>query len=346
MIVPEAIERVAAPAPGAAARLAPGLEWLRLPVPGKLGHINVWLLDDGGSLTLVDTGMNVPDARAAWDGPLTAVLAGRRLTRIICTHHHPDHAGLVAWLAERHGARVWMSAPELEIVARAYGDRHDPLALEARRAAFARDGLEVGDSSGRLLSGAGYLSVMSGLPAGVGLLAAGDVLEAGGLAWHVLELAGHTDAQLLLHAPAAGLLISGDQVLPRISANVGIYPERSDTNPLGSYLASFDVLEALNPEPVVLPSHGEPFRALRARIGELRRHHGERLQAVEVLCRSPLTAAEVAALLYRGATDPLNRMLAVGETLAHLRLLEIRGRVEARESPGQPRRFVASTTGG
>ena len=346
MIDPAAITGVAAPAPGASAALAPGLEWLRLPVPGSLRHINVWLLDDGDGLTLVDTGMNVPEARAAWEGPLDGVLAGRPLRRIVCTHHHPDHAGLAGWLATRHGARVWMSAAEYDLVERAYREVGDAAALAARRAAFARDGLEVDERTVRVLSGAGYLGVMSGCPADVGILAAGDTLEAGGRTWRVLELAGHTDGQLLLHDPAAGLLIIGDQVLPHISANVGIYPERRDDDPLASYLASFDALEALAPEPVVLPSHGEPFQGLRARIRVLRAHHGARLEAVERLCREPVTAAEAAMQLYRGALDPLNRVLAFGETLAHLRLLETRGRVQVREHPGGPRRFVATTPGG
>jgi len=343
---PLPIAGVAAPAPGASVRLAPGLEWLRLPVPGSLRHINVWLLDDGDGLTLVDTGMNVPDARAAWEGPLAGVLVGRPLRRIVCTHHHPDHAGLAGWLAARHGARVWMSAAEFDIVDRAYREAGDAVVEAARRDAFRRDRFEAEERSMRVLSGAGYLGVMSGRPDDVGILAAGQTLEAGGRAWRVLELAGHTDAQLLLHDPAAGLLIAGDQVLPRISSNVGIYPERRDQDPLTSYLASFDALEALDPEPTVLPSHGEPFQGLRARIQVLRGHHRQRLEALERLCREPVTAAEAALQLYPGALDPLNRVLALGEALAHLKRLETCGRVEVRERAGGPRRFVATTPGG
>jgi glyoxylase-like metal-dependent hydrolase (beta-lactamase superfamily II) len=335
------LDGVATPAPGTAVRLTASIEWLRLPLPGALRHINVWLLDDGDGCTLVDTGMNLPDVRAAWQGPLAAVLAGRPLRRIICTHHHPDHAGLAAWLAERHGARVWMTAPEHDLLVRAYGERQDPAVRAARFAAFERDGLAVDEGNRGVLAGAGYLSVMSGLPADVGLLQAGQVLEAGGIAWSLLELRGHTDGQLLLHAPAEGLLIAGDQVLPKISSNIGIYPERRDLNPLQSYLDSFAVLDELAPEPWVLPSHGEPFQGLRARLDVLRGHHRARLEALLALCRSPVTAAEAATGLYRGAIDPLNRMLALGETLAHLALLEAGGRVRVGEGPDGTRRFVA-----
>ena len=86
----------AAPPVGGWVALLPGVRWLRLPVPGGLRHINVWLLADGEGWTLVDTGMDVPAARAAWDGPVGGALEGRPVTRIVCTHHHPDHAGLAA----------------------------------------------------------------------------------------------------------------------------------------------------------------------------------------------------------------------------------------------------------
>jgi glyoxylase-like metal-dependent hydrolase (beta-lactamase superfamily II) len=336
-----ALADLAPPAPGTSVALAPTIEWLRLPLPGSLGHINVWLLDDGDGWTLIDTGMNLPDVRAAWDGPLAVHFARQPLKRIVCTHHHPDHAGLAAWLAERHRAAVYMSAPEHDLLARAYAERNDPGVAAARFAAFERDGLEVTPARRPVLAGAGFLSVMSGLPAGVTMLRAGETFTAGGIEWRLLELRGHTDGQLLLHSPAAGLLIAGDQVLPRISSNIGIYPERRDGNPLQSYLDSFAVLEALEPEPWVLPSHGDPFQGLRARIAELRHHHRRQLAALCRLCESPLSAAEAAAGLYRGATDPLHRMLAVGETLAHLALLEAGGRVRAVEGPGGPRRFMA-----
>jgi len=48
---------VAAP-PGAAetVRISPGVEWLRMPLPFALDHINLWLLEDGPGWTIVDTG--------------------------------------------------------------------------------------------------------------------------------------------------------------------------------------------------------------------------------------------------------------------------------------------------
>ncbi len=334
-----------APAPGEARALVAGVHWLRLPVPGALKHINVWLLEDGPGFVLVDTGMDVPAARAAWDGPLAAYLDGRPVTRILVTHHHPDHAGLAALLARRHAAPVLMSARELALLRRFADPAEDPSAGQWRLAAFARDGLVANDESRAALSGALYRSVVSGVPGEVATLADGATLEVGGRRWQVLELAGHTDAQLVLHDPVAGLLIAGDQVLPRITSNVGIYPEREDPDPVASFLASFARLESLEPEPLVLPSHGEVFRGLRARLAQLRAHHAATLERIQGLIASPLSARELADRLYRAPLEGINLTLAVGESLAHLEHLALRGLIEREEPVGGPRRYRAIAAG-
>jgi glyoxylase-like metal-dependent hydrolase (beta-lactamase superfamily II) len=84
----------APPAPGQAVEAAPGVLWMRLPLPLALDHINVYAIEDGDGWTLIDTGIDTPDARAAWEAALAGPLAGRPVTRVICTHMHPDHIGL------------------------------------------------------------------------------------------------------------------------------------------------------------------------------------------------------------------------------------------------------------
>ena len=330
---------VAPPAVGGAVPLGSGVTWLRLPVPGALRHINVWLLEDGAGYTLVDTGMNVSAARAAWDGPFAALLGDRPLVRIICTHHHPDHAGLAGWLAARHGIPVYMSEPEERLLRALLGTGSSHDAVLARIAAFERDGLAVTEEMRPIAAVEGYRRVMSGIPAEIRRLAHGAELTIGGVRWVARLVRGHTDGQLVFHAPEAGLLIAGDQVLPRITSNIGIYPERDDPDPLASFLESFAGLAALEPEPLVLPSHGDVFRGLRRRLDELARHHAATLEQVTGLVSAPATAAELAARLFRAPLDPLNRLLAVGETLAHLHYLAVRGRLRVLEEPGAPRRY-------
>jgi glyoxylase-like metal-dependent hydrolase (beta-lactamase superfamily II) len=332
----------AAPPVGGWVALVPGVRWLRLPVPGGLRHINVWLLEDGEGWTLVDTGMDVPAARAAWDGPVGAALAGRPVTRIVCTHHHPDHAGLAAWLAERHRAPVYMSAAEALLLRDLRATELDPALAAARLAGFRAAGLAITPELESVLSLRNYRRIVSGVPADLRILDDGEVLATGPRRWQVRLVAGHTDGQALLYSADSALLIAGDQVLPRISSNVGLYPERRDPDPVGSFLASFVGLAALDPEPLVLPSHGDVFRGLRMRLGQLAAHHAGTLAEVERLAQAPLTAAALAERLFRPDLDALNRMLAVGEAHAHLHHLALHGRLRVLEAPGEPRRYAAA----
>jgi glyoxylase-like metal-dependent hydrolase (beta-lactamase superfamily II) len=331
------------PGIGSAMPLGSGVTWVRLAVPGGLRHINVWLLEDDDGWTLIDTGMNIADARDAWQGPLGAVLGGRPITRIICTHHHPDHAGLAGWLAARCGVGVYMSEPEERLLRSVLGMGLDQDAVRARTAAFERDGLAITPEMRPLAAFDGYRRVMSGVPAEIRRLSDGEELRIGRVRWMAHLVRGHTDGQLVFHAPAEGLLIAGDQVLPRITTNIGIYPEREDQDPLASFLDSFERLAALEPEPLVLPSHGDVFRGLRRRLDELRAHHVETLEQVEGLVGAPTTAAELAGRLFRAPLDPLNRMLAFGETLAHLQHLAVRGRLTVLEDPCAARRYGPAT---
>lgn len=326
------------PEPGDARPLAPGMLWARLPVPGPLRHINVWLLDDGDGWTLVDTGMNTAESRAAWGGALLAALGGRPLRRVLCTHHHPDHAGLAHHLAERHGAEVLMSAGEHAVMHRIEHAWGDEAAAEARCEAVRAEGVAVEGEMRVLVRLERYRGVMSGIPPRVTHVADGAVLETGGRRWTARVLGGHTDAQLVLHCERDGLLISADQVLPRITSNVGIYPERADLDPVASYLQSFDVLDELPADTLVLPAHGNPFRGLRDRVAQLRSHHLETLEKIAGMLDEPATATELASRLFARPLDVLNTYLAVGETLAHVRRLVHSGAATIDET--SPRRYV------
>ena len=97
------------PAPGESLEILPGIHWVRLPLPLKLDHVNVWVLEDGDGLTVVDTGVGDERTRALLAETRSA-LPRRPLTRILVTHHHPDHCGLVDRLVEEHGAELLMSS--------------------------------------------------------------------------------------------------------------------------------------------------------------------------------------------------------------------------------------------
>jgi glyoxylase-like metal-dependent hydrolase (beta-lactamase superfamily II) len=166
----------------------------------------------------------------------------------------------------------------------------------------------------------------------------GDVLEIGGRRWYAFTVLGHAPEHACLYCPEAGVLISGDQVLPKITTNVSVWPDQPRGNPLRLYLDSLRRFRPLAPETLVLPSHGLPFRGLHLRLEHLRQHHDERLAETIDALAEPRTASELVPVLFRRQLDTHQLGFAIGETLAHLHYLEAEGRA-ARVVDGEVHRF-------
>jgi glyoxylase-like metal-dependent hydrolase (beta-lactamase superfamily II) len=308
----------APPAPGTVLEVAPGLRWLRMPLPFQLNHINLWLVEDGGGWAIVDTGINNAETRGLWESLLAGALDGRPVTRLICTHFHPDHMGLAGWLAGKLGVELWTTESEWQHARQAITDRpgtfHDDLMDFYRRIGFAD--VEETIKVGRPQS---YRSLVSPVPERFHRLQDGMELAIGARRWQILIGRGHAPEHACLYCAELDLLIAGDQVLPKISPNVSLWPHAHDQDPLGSFIASLDKLQqALPASAFVLPSHNLPFYGLHARIDQLRQLHRQRVAEIVTHCREPRTGAEIVPLLFSRALDRHQLGFAIGETMAHL----------------------------
>jgi glyoxylase-like metal-dependent hydrolase (beta-lactamase superfamily II) len=168
----------------------------------------------------------------------------------------------------------------------------------------------------------------SGLPDVSRTIADRELIQWAASEWTALETNGHAEGHLCLHAERTRVLISGDQVLPTISSNIGFTWRSRDPNPLGSFLASLERLHALPAETLVLPSHGVPFRGLHARVEDLRSHHNEQLEALVQACNEPKTAFDVLPVMFRRPLQGMHFFLAMAEALAHLEYLAAEARVQ------------------
>lgn len=316
----------APPEPGSAAEVAPGVLWLRLPLPMALDHINVWALRDGEGWTVVDTGLRTPDSMAAWEAALAGPLGGLPVVRVVCTHMHPDHVGLAGWLTERFGCRLWMTRLEYVTCRLLMTDTGRPAPEEGARFYRAAGWSEAQIEGYRARFGM-FGRAVAPLPESYRRIAAGEQIEIGGQDWRVVGGNGHSPEHACLLRESDGVLISGDQVLPRISSNVSVWPTEPDADPLGDWLESLARLKTeLADDVLVLPSHGEPFRGLHARLDALARGHEASLKRLERLLSEPRRAVDAfGALFARPVGDGLLGM-ATGESLAHLNHLLGRGR--------------------
>ncbi len=320
------------PGDGRLLQVAEGVFWLRMPIPFSLDHINLWVLDAGDHWAVVDTGFPSAEAKAHWralfDAESGGPLAGKPVGRVIVTHYHPDHIGLAGWLCTRWQLPLEISRGEF-MLARvltldtAASTPEDVIGFYAAQG-WPDDAVEALRASawGR------FGRIVHRLPTGYHRLRAGDRLTIGRRQWDIVVGAGHSPEHVCLHDAADGLLISGDQVLPRITSNVSVYPTEPEADPLGDWLDSIARLKSLPAETLVLPAHNEPFFGLHARLDQLAADHHRKLEALLEACGEPLSAFDSFAILFRRAIGRDELQMATGEALAHLRWLHRRGQVE------------------
>lgn len=329
------------PAGGEAWQVAEGVFWIRMPLPFALDHINLWLLEDGDGWTVVDTGINREEIKDLWETVFTSVLGGRPVKRLICTHYHPDHMGLAGWLTERLGVGMWATDGEWRMAAQVHAkddaDFSDELEVMYRKCGYDEDFI------GRVHErGNPYRRRAGSIPDPAHILADGDRVEIGRHSWQVIVGRGHAPEHACLYSEKAGVLISGDQVLPKITPNISVQAGDLEADPLAQYLASLDLFEPLPDNTLVLPSHKWPFRGLKQRLQSLRDHHADRLEETLLGCVTPRTVREAVPILFRRELNDHQLFFAIGEALAHLNHLWKLGRLTRTVDEDGIWRFVRS----
>lgn len=338
------------PAPGRALELAPGVKWLRMPLPFTLDHVNLWLLrdrlDGREGWTVVDCCIDHPEARALWQQVVEQALDGLPILRVVVTHMHPDHIGLAHWLCQRwsttgHECRLWISAADYALAR--YGCEVVNSFGGVPMADFFRSHGMVDEADlEKIRRRKGYYqSLVPALPPSYARLLDGQVLVIGGHAWRCIAGYGHAPEHMALHCGQLGILISGDMVLPRISTNVSVYEMEPEADPLTLFLDSIDRFRPLPADTLVLPSHGKPFRGLHARLDQLHAHHRERLDAVLAAARErPVSAFDMLPVLFRRPLDLHQTTFALGESVAHLHRLWRGGQLARRRDADGIWRFA------
>lgn len=316
------------PAPGAVVELTPGVLWARFAMPFALDHVNVFLLDDEGGWAVVDTGLGDEATRAAWRMLLAGPLQGQALTRLIITHHHPDHMGLAGWMAAEFDTPVHMTETEYLLAQYLSLDERE-VDEEKHRSFYRRHGLDARYADTVISQGHCYRRMTTGFPWSYRQLMAGEEIRVGRRRFEIITGGGHSSDQAMLFCRADGILLAADQVLLRISPNISVTAVNPEADPLRQYLRSLAHLRASVPDGVlVLPGHNLPFRGLHARIGELIAHHETRCGIIAEACAGQArTAAELVPLLFLRALDPHQMSFAFSETLAHVNMMVRQGRL-------------------
>ncbi|MBI1417392.1 MAG: MBL fold metallo-hydrolase [Limimaricola sp.] len=316
-----------APAPGAATEIAPGVLWLRLPLPMALDHVNVFALDDGDSWTVIDTGLGNARTRDIWESVMAhGPLAGRPVTRLIVTHHHPDHVGLAGWFVAR-GAELWMPRTPWLMTRMLVLDEQAVLPPESR-AFYARTGMDPTLRARREAERPfNFADCVDPLPLGYVRLVEGQVIRMGGRDWDVRMGDGHAPEHATFWSRDDGLVIGGDQILPGISPNIGVYPTEPEADPVSDWLAACARLAPhAREDQLVLGGHKLPFLGLPVRMQQLIDNHHGALARLTAHLATPRKAVDCFAPLFKREIGENVFGLALAETVAHLNHLHQAGR--------------------
>ncbi len=319
------------PAPGTARMALEGLHWLRMPLPMALNHINLYLLEDEGGMWIVDTGLGDEITRSHWQNLFQGDFSGQSPQAVLCTHMHPDHTGQAGWLCREWDIPLYMSLGEYmstRIFQEASRDG-DHSALEHIRLFYRRAGMD-GTAVPKLGSGQGRAGGFprEPLPPVYRRLQEGDVLEIGGRQWRIIVGRGHSPEHACLYCERDGLLLAGDQVLPRISPNISLMPMEPEGNPLRDWFQSLQRLGQLPEDTLIFPAHNTPFYGLQERLQALEIHHHRHLESLVKACAEPRAAVELMSVMFSRKLEGIQSFLAIGECLAHLNYLITEGRLE------------------
>jgi glyoxylase-like metal-dependent hydrolase (beta-lactamase superfamily II) len=323
------------PETGETMQVAPGLYWLRMYLPFSLDHINLWILDEGESWSVIDTGVAIDKCKEIWLKTFADRLQGRPISRVIATHLHPDHIGCAGWLTDHFDAPLYMSRDEYLLARILVADTGRATPEEGDRfytaAGFEPDQLEHYHHLFGMFG-----KFVAPLPESFHRLKDGDELTIGPYKWQVIVGKGHSPEHVCLYCKDVNTLISGDQLLPTISSNVSVFPTEPEADPLADWMESLRMLKQRIPDDaLVLPAHGKPFRGAHLRLDELLLEHETSLEKLESFCAEPRRAVDTFPSLFKSKINNNNLIMAAGESIAHLNYLRKTGRMSVeRDSQG------------
>ena len=326
------------PAPGEYIEAAPGVLWMRFPLPFQLDHVNVYLIEDGDGFALLDTGIGNDQTKEIWESAFANALKGIRLTRIIVSHHHPDHMGLAGWMAAKYGIPVHMTLTEFltgkYLCSGPYADKGHFYSDFYRLHGTTEDQAQA--VAGR---GLAYMKIVTGLPDSFNSLDPARGLVLGGRRFEVLTGGGHSFDQAMLYCRDENLFLACDQIIERISPNVSVHAMEPHADPLGAFIRSLtDIKRTVPEDALTLSGHRLPIAEPHKRADELIEHHHQRCdQVMGIVGKGTKTAAEITPELFHRPLDAHQFSFAFSEALAHVNLLVEQGRLGWEDEGGVQR---------
>ncbi len=313
------------PAPGELLPISGGVNWLRMPLPFSLNHINLWAIEGDDDWSVVDTGLASDETVELWQTIHAKYGNQKPFKNVFITHMHPDHIGLAGWLTRTCDAQLSITRTEYLTCRHLLDYTHKEAPNEAvafyRAAGLDEEQLETYRSQF-----GGFGKFVRGLPHTYRRLTDGQIVKIGKHQWRVIIGEGHSTEHACFFCEELNVIISGDQILPTISSNVSVRATEPYENPLKDWLDSCKkLINELPADVLVLPSHGKPFIGAHERLNGLINEHESDMEKLKQVCIVPKRAIDVFPTLFRAKINRNNLLMAVGESLAHFNCIIERG---------------------
>ena len=316
------------PRPGEGIEIDDHTLWLRFPLPMALDHVNVFACRDSQGWTIVDTGVDTATTRKLWRQAMSGPLAGLPVRRVILTHHHPDHVGLVGWFKSEFGAEIlatrvaWLMARMLTLDVQS---EYTPETISFMRDAGVTGSMLAARTKERPFN---FVDIVHPIPTGFRRIEDGECIEFGGRRWDVRTGGGHAPEHATFWSREGDLVIGGDQFLADISPNIGVFATEPDADPLADWMESCRRFQEIaDNRPLILTGHKLPYSGLALRLRQLVDNHVSALERLVDVLEQPRTAIQCFRYLFKREVGQGEFGLALAESVAHLNHLLRSGRI-------------------
>ena len=320
-----------APPSGTVKKIYDGVFWAQLRLPMLIDHVNIYILEGKNELTIIDTGLNASQCRTAWSEIIKQNFFSKPIKQVVLTHHHPDHIGLLGWFCKNFKVKVFASRTSWLLARMLYLDKQSEPSLEAKNF-WIKAGMEKNFFKERCKSRPfNFSDGVAEFPAGFIALNQGDEISFSDKKWRIEVGYGHAPGHITLWGIDSPIVIAGDQVLPGISPNLGVYPTEPLLDTVGAWLdtcARF--LTMAERDQLVLPGHKMPFYGLSVRLEQLIENHRLALKRIEKkLLKGSFTAVELFHTIYKREISDHEYGLALAEAVGHINYFRVRNLVES-----------------
>ena len=315
-----------APAPGSIIKVADGLFWARMPLPMLIDHVNVYILEGCDGLSIIDTGLNFSVCRSAWITILKKYFDEKPVKKVLITHHHPDHIGLLGWFANNYDIKVYASRSSWLLARMLCLDTQDRPSKEALDF-WKKSGMDKETFDEKSLAKPfNFVDGVAQFPLGFQALNQGDEISLGDKNWRVEIGQGHAPDHITLWGLDCPIIFSGDQIIAGISSNLGVYPTEPLLDTVGLWLDSCQRFLALaEPDHLVLPGHKLPFLGAAVRLEQLIQNHHSALDRIKVaLSQNNCTAVDLFKTIFNRDIKKSEYSLAMAEAVGHINYFRAR----------------------